>query len=306
MYSLNRDVVASRPAPVPEAAEWAAAYTASDRQSSQALISLAPGFPCHPPHPEILRRIGEASAKIDNARYGIGQGRLSFRQALATEMHALYADADQSIDGFGVTPDNVMVSLGANQALYVCLQSLAKAGDEIILTTPFFFNNEMALNQLGIQPVYLICRPEQGFMPDPAQLRPLITAKTKAILLVSPNNPTGVAIPTSILEEFAKIAVSSKIALVVDETYRDLLPDDWPTRPSSSRTQPHRLFGRTFEKEIGYRWQDYLIQIYSFSKAYAMPGYRIGSLVASPALIKEALKVVDTQTSVFYFSLTRH
>lgn len=85
---------------------------------------------------------------------------------------------------------------------------------------------------------------------------------------------------------------ASHSSSMLDETYRDLLPNNWEgCDQAGKRARPHTLFGKAAEGRIGAHWSDYLIHIYSFSKSYAIPGYRLGALVASPKLLEQALKI---------------
>lgn len=84
----------------------------------------------------------------------------------------------------------------------------------------------------------------------------------------------------------------SPLSSILDETYRDLLPYDWEgCDEAGRRARPHTLFGKAAGARIGAHWSEYLVHIYSFSKSYAIPGYRLGALVASPALLEQALKI---------------
>jgi aspartate/methionine/tyrosine aminotransferase len=109
--------------------------------------------------------------------------------------------------------------------------------------------SRMTLTQLGITPVPLSCLPP-SFLPSIDTCRALITPKTRAIVLVTPNNPTGAIISPTLLAEFGALAVEMGVALVLDETYRELLDD-----------RPHDLF-TTGEPS----WRKYLIHLFSFSK----------------------------------------
>src|SRR5262249_11266640 len=100
----------------------------------------------------------------------------------------------------------------------------------------------------------------------------------RAIVLVTPNNPTGAIYPPEVIEEFFHLARRHAIALVLDETYRDFLLQDGA---------PHGLFALP-------GWRDTLVQLYSFSKVYCLTGYRVGSIIAGPAISAEIAKVMDT------------
>ena len=105
----------------------------------------------------------------------------------------------------------------------------------------------MALTQLGISAIPLPCTPPT-FLPCPSLAKSLITPRTRAIVLVSPNNPTGAIYSKGLIQEFAEVARGAGVALVLDETYRDFVDE-----------RPHELFGDE-------AWRGYLIHLFSFSK----------------------------------------
>src|SRR5262249_1237776 len=147
----------------------------------------------------------------------------------------------------------------------------------VILPTPWYFNHKMTLDMLGIETVPLPCRAEAGFVPDVSALAPLISVRTRAVVLVTPNNPTGAVYPPATIRAFAEVCADHGIALVIDETYRDFI---------ASPGAPHDLIARS-------GWQDVLIQLYSFSKAYCIPGHRAGAIAARKSLIAELAKILD-------------
>ena len=119
---------------------------------------------------------------------------------------------------------------------------------------------------------------DQGLLPDLAAARSLITPKTRAIALVTPNNPGGVEYPAGLVTGFHDLCAEHGIALIVDETYRDF---------DSRSGAPHTLFQSD-------AWPDTLIHLYSFSKAYRLTGHRVGAIAASEARLAEVEKFLDT------------
>ncbi|WP_150121249.1 aminotransferase class I/II-fold pyridoxal phosphate-dependent enzyme, partial [Sulfitobacter sp. HI0076] len=115
-------------------------------------------------------------------------------------------------------------------------------------------------------------------LPDPDKAAAAITPRTRAIALVTPNNPGGVEYPAALVQEFFDLARRHGIALILDETYRD-----FHSRPGA----PHALFSDP-------DWHDTLIHLYSFSKAYRLTGHRVGALIASTARLAEVEKFLDT------------
>jgi aspartate/methionine/tyrosine aminotransferase len=134
----------------------------------------------------------------------------------------------------------------------------------------------MYLDMAGVKTVPLDTG--DGMLPDPKQAAKLITPRTKAIALVSPNNPAGVEYPDALITAFYDLAKRYKLALIIDETYRDF----------DSRTDlPHTLFQDP-------DWSDTLMHLYSFSKAYRLTGHRVGALIASSDQLAEVEKFLDS------------
>lgn len=136
----------------------------------------------------------------------------------------------------------------ALQAFYASMLALAEPGDEIILPSPWYFNAHMTVEQLGLSLVPLACA-APAFLPSVHDCARLVTPKTKAIVLITPNNPTGAVYPRELLRDFARLAREHNVALVLDETYRDFV----------AAGPPHDLFAET-------DWPAYLIHLFSFSK----------------------------------------
>ncbi len=252
--------------PIPAARTWAARY---DR-SAGPLIDLSQAVPGYPPHAEFLTRLGKAAADEEAARYGDIVGDMPLREAYASHVSGLY---DARIE-----PANVAVTAGCNQAFVVAMMALAQAGDAVILPTPWYFNHKMALDMLGIEAVALPCRADNRFVPVPEDAKPLLTSRVRAIVLVTPNNPTGAVYPPGLIESFRALCAEHGIALVLDETYRDFIGSDAP---------PHTCLAAS-------DWAETVVQLYSFSKSYCIPGHRVGALLAGRPVIAEVAKVLDT------------
>jgi aspartate/methionine/tyrosine aminotransferase len=130
----------------------------------------------------------------------------------------------------------------------------------------------------GARAVPVPTRAEDGFVPDPARIGALLAEhQARAVVLVSPNNPTGSVHPASVIQAVADQCRRHGAFLVLDETYRDFLPNP----------RPHRLFE---DRD----WGEVLVHLYSFSKAYCVPGHRLGAIAAGPALMAELEKAFDT------------
>lgn len=252
--------------PIPEAQGWLARYGGG----FGAAINMSQAVPGHPPHPDFMARLAEAAASVEATRYGPILGDSDLREAYAAHLSRLYGSA--------VKPGEVAITAGCNMAFVVALMLLAKAGESVLLPSPWYFNHAMTAQMLGIEPRPLPCEPAAGFVPDPDEAERLIDARTRAIVLVTPNNPTGAVYPARIIEAFAELCRRRGLWLVIDETYRDFLP------PGLER--PHGLLAQGARR-------DRVIQLYSFSKAYCIPGYRLGSVIADVAVIGEFAKLLD-------------
>lgn len=266
-FRLNPRVLAVDSPPIPEAQGWKAAYDGRHGP----MIDLSQAVPGTPPPQEMLTRLAEAAGQGDATRYGPILGDALLREAYSAEISRFY--------GAQIPESTIAITAGCNEAFVVTMMALAGAGDTVVLPTPWYFNHKMTLDMLGIAARALPCDPAKGFVPTVEEAEKLIDPSVRAIVLVSPNNPTGAIYPAATIEAFAVMAKRRGIALVLDETYRDFLP--------VSHGRPHALFTDT-------EWGSTLIQLYSFSKAYAIPGHRLGALVAAPEVIGEIAKILDS------------
>jgi len=254
--------------PVMEARRWLDGVT---HPAERPLLNVSQAAPVDPP-PAPLR---EAMARIvmEDAEahlYGPVLGLPELRSEVAAQWSASY--------GGRVSADNVAITSGCNQAFAAAIATLCADGDEVIIPVPYYFNHRMWLDMSGVKTVPLV--PGVGMIPSATDAARLITSKTRAIALVSPNNPCGVEYPSETLRSFRDLARAHDIALIVDETYRDF---------DSRSGAPHALFADP-------DWDDTLIQLYSFSKAYRLTGHRVGAVIAGTARLAEIEKFLDTVT----------
>ncbi|MFM2390806.1 MAG: hypothetical protein RLZZ437_2361 [Pseudomonadota bacterium] len=270
-FILNPAMAATDPPPVMEARRWAAEATfPPDRP----LINISQAAPVDLPPLALRQAIADAALNDPAAHlYGPVLGLPALREEIAQQWTSAY--------GGIITADHVAITQGCNQAFTAVMATLAGAGDEVILPTPWYFNHKMWLDMAGVATIPL--PPGPGLIPDPQDARARITPRTRAIVLVSPNNPGGVEYPAATIDAFRDLARSHGIALIIDETYRD-----FDSRHSlEGGGAPHALFTDP-------DWDDTLIQLYSFSKAYRLTGHRVGAVVASPARLAQIEKFLDT------------
>lgn len=257
---------ATFPPPVMEARRWLDGIT---HPADRPLMNVSQAAPVDPPPQGLRQAIADATLNDDAAHlYGPVLGMDDLRSELARQTSAHYAGE--------VTATQTCITSGCNQAFAAAIATLCTEGDEVILPTPWYFNHKMWLDMSGVTSIPL---PAGGNMlPDPTQAAALITDKTRAIALVTPNNPTGTEYPDGLVQAFFDLARAHGIALIVDETYRDF---------DSRSGPPHRLFQDA-------NWQDTLIHLYSFSKAYRLTGHRVGAMIASEERLAEVEKFLDT------------
>ncbi|MFZ1339810.1 MAG: aminotransferase [Paracoccaceae bacterium] len=268
---LNPAFAATEPPPVMEARRW---ITGKTFPSDRPLINVSQAAPVESPPLALRQAIAEAALNDPDAHlYGPVLGLPALRAEIAAQWSASY--------GGSIRPEQVAITQGCNQAFTAALATLAGPGDEVILPTPWYFNHKMWLDMASVTTVPLDTG--ASLIPDAAACAALITSRTRAIVLVSPNNPGGVEYPAEILSAFRDIARTHGLALIVDETYRDF--DSRHSIEIGGR--PHDLFADP-------AWGDTLIQLYSFSKAYRLTGHRVGAMVASEARLAEVEKFLDT------------
>ncbi|KAA0971271.1 aminotransferase [Aureimonas fodinaquatilis] len=251
--------------PIPHVQSWARAYSGA----CGPLIDLSQAVPGYAPHHDLLAALGQCASDPRLAGYGAIEGEPELRTAYAKHVAGLY--------GTSVHMGSVQITAGCNQAFTAALMAVASAGDAVLLTNPCYFNHETTLTMLGISANTVACKPELGFVPGAADIDTAITPKTKAVVLVSPNNPTGAVYPAELLCEIFDLCKRRGIWLILDETYRDFMdPLDLASGPMGRED-----------------WRENLIQLYSFSKSFCIPGHRLGAVTAGEAVIRQMAKVMD-------------
>ena len=250
--------------PVMEAYGW----LAGQNFSNLPLINVSQAAPVNPPPAPMVAHMAAVIQDDDTHLYGPVLGLPALRAEVAGQWSTAYGGA--------IAPAQVGITSGCNQAFCASIAMLCGEGDEVLLPTPFYFNHKMWLDMAGVAAVALPCNGDM--IPDPEDAVARITPRTRAIVLVTPNNPCGVEYPADVIIAFYEIAKSYGLALIIDETYRDF---------HSQSGAPHALFQQT-------NWDQTLVQLYSFSKAYRLTGHRVGAVVASVARMAEIEKFLDT------------
>ncbi len=263
-YAVNPAISQVEAPPIAEAMGWV-----RPGLINRPLINLCQAVPSYPPAAEMQAEIARLAGDPATSLYTDIAGLPELRTALAEHMAADY--------GGRIGAQEVAIAAGCNQAFCAAIMAIAGRGDNVVLPVPYYFNHQMWLAMLGIEARFIPAIAADSAVPSLADAAKAIDARTRAIVLCSPNNPTGSIYPAALIGSFHDLARRTNIALIVDETYKDFRSDPAP---------PHDLFARN-------QWQDNFIQLYSFSKIFAMTGYRAGSIIAGARLIAEIEKILD-------------
>jgi hypothetical protein len=263
-YPISSLAAGTEAPPIAEAMSWI-----RPGARNRELLNLAQAVPSHPPAPELLAALKDAIDEPETSLYTDILGLPSLRQAFAEHLSADYAADVQNRD--------IGIVAGCNQAFCATLMAIAEAGDNVILPAPHYFNHAMWLGLLDIEARTVDSFAKGSSFPALHDIEAAIDSRTRAIVICSPNNPTGAIYPADLIEEIHGLAKSRNIALITDETYKDFRDDPAP---------PHRLFSDS-------QWRGSFIQLYSFSKVYALTGYRVGAIAAAPRLLAEVEKIID-------------
>jgi len=234
--------------------------------------SLAWGLPSFRT-PEYIRNGAIERLKRDEevGMYSLPDGLKELRQLVAGK-HFIET-------GVCVDPDQqVMITAGNMQGLSTIFDVIINPGDEIILTDPCFVSHIQQIKLSGGQPVYWALDETNNWSLDLAALPALITEKTKAIVIVSPSNPTGKIFSRDELTCIGAIAKRHNLLILIDDPYRDFTYD-----------QPDKYFNLTSVQDLA----DHIVYCFTFSKAYAMSGWRLGYMILPQGLKKEAVKIHD-------------
>ena len=185
--------------------------------------------------------------------------------------------------GFKPSLDQILVTQGANIQIYYALACMADPGDEVITVDPCFVSYKSIFKFLGLKGVFVKLKEENKFRLDPNDITKVITKKTKAILINSPNNPTGSIMTYDEIKKVYDIAKKHDLWLISDEVYGRVVYSDHSTKFSSPS-----VFDKCLERTV---------IIHSFSKSYAMTGWRIGAVTAPKELIRRMTLLLETIAS---------
>jgi len=235
------------------------------------LVPLGDGDPDLPTPLHIIRA-AQRALEEGATHYTHWQGREDLRRAICEKYRREFAVA--------VDPAQVVVTQGAQEAVYLAFQTLLDPGDEVLLADPNYGPYESAIKLAGGIPVYVPTVEEHGFVIQPQDVAARLGPRTKALLLVSPNNPTGAVIPREVMGDLAEVAGQHDVFVVMDELYEKMMFDgSVHVTAASFSGMDHRTF-----------------TINGFSKTYAMTGWRVGYLFGPQPIVSKMDVVKHTMT----------
>lgn len=241
------------------------------REAGASVINLGQAVPGFAPAPRASEVARQALAEADTHIYSADAGILPLREALSKTM---LRNNQVEVDPLR----EIIVTAGANQAFMLALLTLLEPGDKVLLPSPFFLNHAMAVHMVGGIPIEIPLAEESGFQLRLEDIAPYLDLEPRALVVVSPNNPTGAVYDPAEIERIGRCLAAKEIALISDETYQYFTYDGL------------RHFSLASLPEL----RSQVITIGTFSKTFSMTGWRVGFLLAEPDFIQEAMKVQDT------------
>ncbi len=238
------------------------------------VIGFGAGEPNFPTPKPIVDAALLATQDPANYRYTPTAGLPELRAAIANKV---LRDS-----GFEVAPEQVVVTNGGKQAVYETFQLLLNDGDEVIIPTPYWTSYPEAVKLAGGVPVTVFAGADRNFEPDMDAIEAARSERTKAIIITSPNNPTGAVWSEETITKLGKWAVEHNIWVISDEIYEHLTYDGVKT---------------TYVGAVVPEVRDQLIVLNGVAKTYAMPGWRVGWMVAPAPVAAAATKLQSHMTS---------
>ena len=217
--------------------------------------------------PEYIKKAAYESLERGEVFYTSNLGDMGLREQIAKKLNYQ--------NNIPCKAENIMVSVGLSEAIFDALMAVLDPGDEILVPDPVWMNYVNVPKVLGAVPVSYTLKEENGYQMDLEEIREKITDKTKVLVLVTPNNPTGSMLSRETLEGLAKIAIEKDIVIFADEVYERLVYGD---QEHVSIASLPGMAERTFTFN-------------GFSKAYSMTGWRLGYVCAPLEYLKEVNKL---------------
>jgi len=234
------------------------------------------------PTPDHIKQAGIYAIQQDITKYTPAVGTMELKQAICGKL--------ERDNGLNYLPTQIATTSGGKHALYNLLFVLCDEGDEVLVPAPYWVSYPEMVKLAGAKPVILETGVETGFKITPDQLRSAITSKTKALMLNTPSNPTGMVYTRNELKLIAEIALETGIYVISDELYEKILYDGW-THHSIAAVHPEMV--------------SQTIIVNGLSKAYAMTGWRLG-YAAGPQGVIDLVVKFQGQTVMHPSAITQY
>ena len=231
-------------------------------------ISLGQGVVGYPPPPGVRDALDRFLADPNNHKYASVYGIPALRERIAAKL--------AQENGIAVGENELMVSAGGNMAFVNALLAIGDEGDEVVLMSPYYFNHEMAVTMAGCRPVLVAT--DASFQLDLDAVADAITDRTRAVVTISPNNPSGAVYPEEDLHELNRLCAERGVYHIHDEAYEYFLYD------GAEHFSPGSL------PDAG----EHTLSLFSLSKAYGFASWRVGYLRLPAHLSDAAAKIQDT------------
>lgn len=232
-------------------------------------ISLGQGVVSYGPPPETLAEMERFLADPENHKYKpvVGHPELlaAFEQKLLSDNQVRLGNERR-----------LMITAGSNMAFAHAILAITDPGDEVILQTPYYFNHEMAVTMANCRAVLVATDSNYQLQPD--EIRRAITSRTRAVVTISPNNPTGAVYPEAAIREVNRLCGENGIYHLHDEAY------EYFVYGGAAHFSPSSISGA----------ESHTITFYSLSKSYGFASWRIGAMVVPQSLLESLRKIQDT------------
>jgi aminotransferase len=238
------------------------------RAAGHDVISLGQALPFYPPPASVLRAAHAAVDRPDVHGYTTDPGRPSLRRVLAERLREHV--------GIDCGPDDLLITAGANHAFSTALTTLVSAGDEIVLPAPYFTNHQMAVQAAGAVAIEAPVADRETYSVTWDDVAPALTDRTRAVVLCNPSNPTGAPVHAAAGARIVSELADRGILVFSDETYMHFVYE-----------------GRHWSAASAVNWRRNVVVIGTFSKSFAMMGWRVGYLLADALVCTQATKVQD-------------
>jgi aspartate/methionine/tyrosine aminotransferase len=237
------------------------------RAAGHDVISLGQALPFFGPPPSALAAARAALDTREVHLYVTDPGLPALRASLAERLGSY---------GISASADDVIITAGANHAFTLAITTLVDPGDDVLLPAPYFTNHQMALAALGAIPVEVPVQDRDTFRVRWSDIEPRLSAKTRAVVLCNPSNPTGAALDPAEGRRIVSELATRDIVVFSDETYLQF------------------VYGRAhWSAAAAPGWRRNVVVVGTFSKSFGMMGWRVGFMLADASVCAQAVKIQD-------------